>query len=104
MAKFFGKIGYAVSETTRPGVVKERIIERQYYGDVGKNIRRLRSTENLNDNIDISNDVSIISDDFAEENIWNIRYVEWHGAKWKVTSAEVQRPRIILSLGGVYNA
>ena len=104
MAKFFGNVGYAVYETTKPGITKEKIIERPYYGDVGRNLRRLRASENLHDDIELSNEVSIISDDFAEENIFNIRYVVWKGVKWKVTNAEVLRPRIILSLGGVYNA
>ena len=33
MAKFYGVIGYAVTEETKPGVWAEKIIERMYYGD-----------------------------------------------------------------------
>ena len=69
MAKFFGNVGYAAYETTKPGIIKEIIVERPYYGDVGRNLRRLRASENLHDDVELSNEVSIISDDFAEENI-----------------------------------
>ena len=96
MAKFYGVIGYAVTEETKPGVWAERIIERMYYGDLTRNTRRLQSAEQLNDN-------SIVADPFANENFHSMRYVEFMGAKWKVTSVEVQYPRLILTVGGVYN-
>lgn len=103
MAKFYGTIGYAVTEETKPGVWEEKITERMYYGDLSRNTRRLQSTERLNDNINIANEISIVADPFANENFHSMRYVEFMGAKWKVTSVEVQYPRLILSVGGVYN-
>lgn len=103
MNKFYGKIGYAISEETVPGVWVERIVERSYYGDVIRNIRRLQSSENLNDNINISNEISIVADAFANQNFHSMRYVEYMGTKWKVSSIEVKYPRLILSIGGVYN-
>lgn len=103
MNKFYGKIGYAISEETVPGVWVERIVERSYYGDVIRNIRRLQSSENLNDNINVSNEISIVADAFANQNFHSMRYVEYMGTKWKVSSIEVKYPRLILSIGGVYN-
>lgn len=103
MNKFYGKIGYAISEETTPGVWVERIVERSYYGDVIRNIRRLQSSENLNDNINVSNEISIVADAFANQNFHSMRYVEYMGTKWKVSSIEVKYPRLILSIGGVYN-
>lgn len=103
MNKFYGKIGYAISEETVPGVWVERIVERSYYGDVIRNIRRLQSSENLNDDINISNEISIVADAFANQNFHSMRYVEYMGTKWKVSSIEVKYPRLILSIGGVYN-
>lgn len=103
MNKFYGKIGYAISEETVPGVWVEQIVERSYYGDVIRNIRRLQSSENLNDNINISNEISIVADAFANQNFHSMRYVEYMGTKWKVSSIEVKYPRLILSIGGVYN-
>lgn len=103
MNKFYGKIGYAISEETVPGVWVERIVERSYYGDVIRNIRRLQSSENLNDDINISNEISIVADAFANQNFHSMRYVEYMGTKWKVSGIEVKYPRLILSIGGVYN-
>lgn len=103
MNKFYGKIGYAITKETTPGVWVERIVERSYYGDVIRNIRRLQSSENLNDNINVSNEISIVADAFANQNFHSMRYVEYMGTKWKVSSIEVKYPRLILSIGGVYN-
>ena len=104
MAKFFGAIGYGLNEETRPGVWKDQIIERQYYGDLIHNTRRLQSTENLNDDINIANEISVVADPFAYQNFHAMRYVEFMGAKWKITNVAVQYPRLILTIGGVYNA
>lgn len=103
MAKFFGAIGYAVTEETKPGVWKEQITERMYFGDLTRNTRKLQSTDQLNDNINVANEVSIVADPFANENFRSMKYVEFMGAKWKITSVEVQYPRLILTVGGVYN-
>ena len=103
MAKFYGAIGYSVTEETKPGVWKENIIERMYYGDLVRNTRRLQSADKLNDNIDVANEISIVADPFANDNFDSMKYVEFMGAKWKITSVEVQYPRLILTVGGVYN-
>ena len=103
MAKFFGKIGYAETEQTSPGVWKEKITEREYFGDLTRNTRRLQSSGNLNDNIVVANDISIIADPFANQNFHAMRYVEFMGTKWKISNVEVQYPRLILTLGDQYN-
>ena len=103
MAKFYGSVGYAVSEETVPGVWEERIVEHSYYGDVIRNNRKLQSSSQLNDNIVVSNEISILSDPFANENFHSMRYVTFMGAKWKITSVEVKYPRLILSTGGIWN-
>ena len=103
MPKFYGAIGFAESLETYPGVWEDRVVPHYYYGDVIRNTRRLQSGENLNDNINISNEISIVADPYANQNFHAIRYAEWMGTRWKVTDVEVQYPRLILSLGGVYN-
>lgn len=103
MDKFYGIVGYGISEERAPGVVSERIVERTYFGDVRRNTRRLRSADKLNDDIVISNEVSIVADPYAYENFHLIRHVEYMGTKWKVTDVEVQYPRLILTMGDVYN-
>ena len=103
MAKFYGVIGYAVTEETEPGIYEERIIEKEHFGDVVRNTRRLSNAAKVNDNITISNQISIVADPFAYNNFHSMRYVSFMGSKWKVTEVEVQYPRLILTLGGVYN-
>ena len=103
MPKFCGNIGYAISKEAGPGVWIEDIVERQYFGDVYRNTRKLQSGNQVNDSIDISNEISILSDPFANENFHSMRYVTYMGAKWKVSSVEVRYPRLILTVGGLYN-
>lgn len=104
MAKFSGKIGYIVTAETDPGVWEETAIEKQYYGDLVKNTSRYTASDSVNDNITISNSISIVADKYACENYMHIRYVIFMNAKWKVSNAELSYPRITLTLGGLYHA
>ena len=96
-------IGFATHEHSDVGIFTERIEARKYYVDVLRNNRKWQNGERLNDNIDIGADFSFIADPFVRNNIGNFRYVEFGGAKWKVTSVEVQYPRVTVGVGGVYN-
>lgn len=102
MAKWFGSIGFAEMMETAPGVHKKVITERQYYGEVLRNTFRSQSADQLNDNINVSNEISIVSDLFAETHFHMIAYVEFMGSKWKVSNVEVARPRLKLTIGGPY--
>lgn len=103
MAKWYGKIGYAVTEKTEAGVWEEKTTERTYFGDLTRNISKHVSSGNVNDNIEIANAISIVADPFAYENFHSMRYIEFMGALWKISNVEVQHPRLILTIGGVYN-
>lgn len=103
MAKFYGVIGYAVTKETAPGVWTEEIAEQSYYGDLTRNMRRLQDSGDLNDDINVANEISIVADPYANANFHSMRYVAFMGAKWKISKVEVQYPRLILTLGGVYN-
>ena len=103
MAKFYGVIGFAETKETKPGVWTEEIIERNYYGDLTRNTRRLQSADQLNDNINVENNISIVSDPYANENFHAMRYVKFMGTRWKISNVEVQYPRLILTTGGVHN-
>lgn len=103
MARFRGAVGYGDLVETAPSVWQVVIEERNYTGDEVKNVSRNEKGENLNDDINISNQISILADPYAYNNFHKIKYVEWMGTLWKVKSVEVQRPRLILSIGGVYN-
>lgn len=103
MARFCGLIGYVLTVETEPGIYEEEEIVNEYFGDIIRNSRRLQTTNKVNDDINISNQISIIADPFANQNFHAMKYVEYMGAKWKITDVEVQYPRLILSVGGVYN-
>ena len=104
MAKWFGKIGFAAEQIeTAPGVWTNEPVEREYYGDVIRNTRRLQSTDRVNDDISISNEISIVADPYAMNNFHSMRWIEWMGTKWKADSVDVQYPRLIISLGEVWN-
>ena len=103
MAKYYGVIGYADTVETAPGVYEEQITERNYYGELVRNTRRLQTSDQVNDNINIANEISIIADPFATQNFHAMRYIEFMGAKWKITNVEVRYPRLILTIGGLYN-
>ena len=105
MAKFYGKVGYAETTETPPesGVWIEGLTERTYYGDVLKISRRLQTVGGINDDVTVNNEISIVADPYANTNFTNIRYVNWMGVNWKVTNVTIQTPRLILTIGGVYN-
>lgn len=104
--KFCGVIGYA---TTREGTgedigIDEDVIEeRLYYGDVLRNSRRYEKGESVLDELKIDNKISIVADAFAWDHFFKMRYVQWMGCLWNITNVEVERPRLILTIGGVYN-
>lgn len=104
MAKWYGTVGYIETKETSPGVWKPEVTERKYFGDVLRNSSRWSaSSDSTNDDLNISNQISIVADPFAYRNFHSIKYVEFMGAKWKIANVEVQRPRLILTIGGVYN-
>lgn len=103
MTKFFGKIGFYITEETSPGVWTSKVVTKNYRGDIIRNYYRYDQSDSINDNLNISNNLSIIADSFCYENLGMIRFVEWMGSLWKVTGIELQRPRVLLTIGGVYN-
>lgn len=103
MAKFYGAVGYGIPQETSPGVWEDVITEKNYRGEVVRNTRTLLNGDKVNDDISVNNSISIVADAYANGNFFAIRYVRWAGACWTVSEVEVQSPRLILRLGGVYN-
>ena len=103
MAKYYGKIGYAETVEDTPGVWVERITEHNYCMDVTRNRRNLQTSNQVNDNVTIANEFSIIADPYAYNHFHDMRYLEFRGVLWKITNVEDQHPRLILTVGGVYN-
>lgn len=108
MERFYGKVGYGttvekIENGFHTGVWVDDIYETNYYGDVLDTSTRWQSGDKVNDDLTVSNRISILADGYAIRNFSRIKYIEWNGVKWKVTTVSVQRPRIILTLGGEYN-
>lgn len=104
MARFFGEVGFAeVNVEIRPGVWDDIVVERKYYGDTVRNSRRFQDGSAIVDGISVENSISILADAYANERIDAMRYVRWMGSLWEISTVEVQRPRLLLRLGGVYN-
>ena len=103
MPKFYGKIGFAETVETSPGVFVEKIVERSYYGDVLEYSRRLQSSDKVNDNVELTNQLSIVADENAFSKLSGIRYAIFMGIKWKISSVKVQYPRLLLTLGDEWN-
>lgn len=104
MAKFYGVVGYGVAVEGMPGVWKDVITEKRYFGDVIRNTRRLTDGESVNNDLSVNNSISIVADAYANEHFFAMRYVRWAGTLWIVSDVDAtQPPRLILRLGGVYN-
>lgn len=103
MAKFYGPVGYVETVETAPGVWTERVVEHNHYGDIIQDSRRVQSADKLTDDIVIDNKISIVIDPYAIDNLQRIRYVVFMGVKWEISNFNIKHPRLILTLGGVYN-
>lgn len=105
MAKFYGPIGFVISQETEEGsgIWEDVVVERNYRGEVIRNYKKWDNGEHLNSDLNINNTISIIADPYASAKLFAIRYIKWLGGYWNISNVEVQSPRLILSLGGVYN-
>ena len=104
MTRFHGKIGFVKTEETAPGVWSTVETVRSYYGDVKRMGYRWEAVQSsTNDQIVVSNYISVVADKFAYDNFDGMRWVEWLGKKWQINSVEMNRPRITLTIAGVYN-
>jgi hypothetical protein len=101
--RFFGKVGYSIPTPPVDGVWSDDITERTYKGEVLDDLRSIEESDKVNENIRLQSRISILADDFAFENFSHIKYVSWMGSLWTVNSVKPERPRLLLSLGGVYS-
>lgn len=102
--RFYGSVGYAdIDVETAPGVWESQMVVKNYYGDITRSARRLESTTTLNDNVTLENSFSIVADAFAFENFSKMRYINWNDENWEITNVEVRRPRLILTVGDLWN-
>ena len=79
MSKWFGKLGFVETKETELSVHSEIVTERDCYGDLTRNTRRLQSGDKVNDDISLANTLSIIADPYIQEHFCFLRYVTLYG-------------------------
>ena len=100
--KWHGKIGYAMT-TEDCGIWKDSVIEKDYKGDLTKNSVRLQTSDSVNNNLVVKDQVSVVADPFAYANFQYMKYIEIMNTMWSIESVELQYPRLLISVGGVWN-
>jgi len=106
MALFYGPVGFVetVEDPTGSGVWVEKPVERNYRGEVSKYGKRWDGgNTQVNPNLTITNTISIVADPYLSNHLYSLRYIKWLGGYWEVSSVDVQYPRLVLNIGGVYN-
>lgn len=105
MSRFYGPIGFVVQieDPEDSGIWIEQPIERNYRGEVRRNYKKWDNGDQLNKNLNVNNTISIVADPYASSHLMAIRYIKWLDGYWEITSVEVNFPRLVLSIGGVYN-
>ena len=103
MAKFAGKIGFINQVEKEPGLFENETVERSYTGDILQDVRRWNNVEKVNDDLTLGNRFSIVADGYILDNMYTMKYMIWRGVRWSITKIELQTPRIIITVGGVYN-
>ena len=103
--RFAGKIGFVRTvQNNDDSIWTTETTEKLVYGDILRDTRNNDKSSYLNDNFTISNQFSIVADDYTYHNLQYIKYVNYLGTKWRVTSVDaLPRPRLVLSVNGVYN-
>lgn len=105
MAKFYGTIGFVKTVDDGHGVYLPVEEEIAYTGDLTRNNKRWSKPDVVNSELAMSNEISIVADDYILENQAYIKYVTIGNSrvKWNINTIMIDYPRIRLEIGGVYN-
>lgn len=103
MARFSGTIGFGESVLKSPGNWEDVITARPYKGEVKRFNSQFRADDQVSGEVSVSHSISVVADQYAIDHLQGIRYVNWNGGDWVVTSVQLNHPRLVLGLGEVYN-
>lgn len=103
MSKFTGLVGYVTQGETAPGVWSPVDNPKKMKGDVLRQSSSSQNDNKVNSDISLNHRVSLLGDSYAFTNYYAIKWIELNGRKWEVASVELQRPRIIVTVGGLWN-
>ena len=103
--RYKGRIGFAITAPREEGsdIYDPTIVWKTYKGDAPRTmVQRRDSTEGVNENIDLSQTISIVMDTFLSRNYLHICAIEFAGEFWNVKNIQIKTPRLELTIGGVY--
>lgn len=103
MAKFAGLVTYVTQVESRPGIWTDESISRLMRGDMLRKGSVGQNDDKVNSDISLNHRVSLVGDEYALNNYYDIKHIQLNGREWEVTSVEVQHPRLILTIGGLWN-
>jgi len=103
MTRFWGNIGInRGTQTTAPGIIENVIEEMKVKGEI-RNVKASWSQQAMNDGIRMQHLLSVVTPEDSEIDFNEVVYIVWQGRKWAVTSIQYNRPRVELTMGGLYN-
>lgn len=104
MARYSGLVGYVTQEETVPGVWSPVENPRTMKGEIIRQSSTNPDHGKINSDISLNHRVSLWGDAYAFDSYYAIKWIQIDGRKWEVTSVEIKRPRIIVTVGGLWNA
>ena len=103
MARFSGPIGINRGTVeTAPGIIKRNIVEVEVTGEV-RQLKFRWPEAGMRDGLKAQHVLSVVTPEDSEIDLTEAVYIGWQGRKWSVTSIQYKRPRVELTLGGLYN-
>lgn len=103
MAKYAGNVCYVTEVESPPGVWRKEETVVRMYGDILRTASVFQGAERINKNITLQNRISLLANSIGMSNFYNIQWIEYLGTKWEVTLIDIVSPRIIVTLGGIWN-
>lgn len=68
-----------------------------------RNVQASWSQQSMNDTVRARHVLSVVTPEKSTIDFNAVVYVVWFNQKWTVTSIQYKRPRVELTLGGLYN-
>lgn len=96
-------VGFQHFRETAHSVYRDDQVVRSYPAFVNRvMVRPVVQDDSSVEDVQLSNQVSFLTDWYSTEYIDNIRFVKWRGNRFRVRSVTWQYPRIVLEIGAPY--
>ena len=103
MSKFWGPIGINRGPVqTAPGILEVVIEELEVSGEM-RQLQLRWPQARMQEGLSANHVLSIVTPEDSDIDFTEVVYIVWQSRKWSVTSIQYKRPRVELTLGGLYN-